>query len=96
MNKTFREDKEKLEKKLEQATVEKKALHEKVAAMGEEIKKAKGSKNYYLDKILKLEAGEIITQQATNIVMQDFFTSEPWKNTQIDNFISSNRSSLHT
>ena len=38
------------------------SLQEQVATMSEEIKKANGSKNYYLDKISRLEFGEIVTQ----------------------------------
>ena len=60
-----------------------------MASLTDELEKVEGRKNYYLDKISKLESGEIDTQQATDIIMNDFFTYEAWRNAQIDNYISS-------
>ena len=48
--------------------------------MEEELKKAEGSKNYYLDKISRLGFREVVTQQATGIIMKEFFSSEAWIN----------------
>ena len=76
INQALREEKEGVEKKLVDSIATIKKLQEQVDAQNNELKKAEGSKNYYLDKISKLESGEIITQQAINIIMSDFFASE--------------------
>ena len=88
INKTLREEKERVEKKLDDSTTIIKSLQEQVATMSEEIKKAEWSKNYYLDKISRLESRETVTQQATDVIMSEFFSSKAQRNTQIDNYIS--------
>ena len=42
-----------------------------------------------LGEDLTAESGQSINQNMIDIVMKGFFTSEAWKNAQIDNFISS-------
>ena len=44
--------------------------------MNEEMRKAEGSKKYYLDKKSRLESGEIVTLQATDVIMNEFFSSK--------------------
>ena len=61
--------------------------------MGEELEKAEGSKNYYFDKISKLEYGEVVTLD-TDVTMKELFSSEAWMNAKIGNFISSNKISF--
>ena len=65
-----------MEKKFEDSTAIIKTLQEHIATMGEEIKKAEGSKKYYLDKISRIESGETVTQQAMDIIMNEFFSFE--------------------
>ena len=78
-----------MEKKLAYSIAANRNLQEQVAALMDELKKAKGSQNYYLDKITKLESGETVTQQASHVITSEFFSSEAYRNAQIDNFISS-------
>ena len=61
INKSLREEKERVDKKLDDSTTLIKSLQEQIVIMDEEIKKAEGSKNYYLDKISRLESRETIT-----------------------------------
>ena len=96
INETLHKEKEGVEMKLTDSMAIIKNLQEQVAAQNDELKKAEGSKNYYLDKISKLESGEIITQQTIDIIMNDFFTLEAWRNAQIDNFISSGNFFIYT
>ena len=76
ISQAFREEKEGVEKKLVDSIATIKKLQEQVDAQNNELKKAEGSKNYYLDKISKLESGEIITQQAIDIIMNEFYASK--------------------
>ena len=62
INKSLREEKEMVEKKFEDSTTIIKSLQEQIATLGEELKKDEGSKNYYPDKIARLEFGEVVTQ----------------------------------
>ena len=96
INKTLREEKERVERKLDDSTAIIKSLQELVVTTSEEIKKAEGSKKYYLDKISRIESGETVTQQAMDIIMNEFFSFEAWRNAQIDNFISLGKLSFHT
>ena len=40
------------------------------------------------EKIVQLESGSTLNQNIMDAVMQKFFSSEAWKDAQVDNFIS--------
>ena len=81
INQTLCEEKEGLEKKLVDSIANNESLQEQVVALTEEMKKAEGSKKYYLDKISKLESGDISPNKLLMLLRMTFFTSESQRNT---------------
>ena len=64
------------------------------AKLREEVKKSEGGKKYFENKASQFEAGKIVNHNIINAIMQSFFSSEAWKNAQIDNFIDSSNIQL--
>ena len=81
-----------MEQRLTESTAENQKLKEEIAKIKEEAKQSELEKKELKEKASQLESGSILNQKIIDAVMQKFFSSEAWINTQIDNFISSGKS----
>ena len=81
-------EKEKVDQKLTEATAEVQTLREQTSKAEEEAKKTELENKALKEKNVQLESSSSLNQNIIDAVMSKFFSSEAWKDTQIDNFIS--------
>ena len=81
---------------LKESTVEVQKLKEEVSKVEEEAKKkleeSELEKEKLKEKISQFESGSSVNQKIIDAVMQKFFSSDVWRDAQVDNFISFGKS----
>ena len=77
-----------MDQKLTEATAEVQTLREQTSKAEEEAKNTDLENKALKEKNVQLESGSNLNQNTIDNVMQKFFSSEAWKDAQIDNFIS--------
>ena len=89
---SLQSEKEKVDLKLNEAIAEVQVMKERTSKAEEEAKKkleeTELENKALKEKILQLESGSTLNQCIIDTVMQKFFSSEAWKDAQVDNFIS--------
>ena len=77
---------------MNEAAVEVQIIKEQSLKVEEEAKKkleeAELENKTLKEKVMQLEFGSTLNQNIIDAVMQKFFSSEAWRDAQIDNFIS--------
>ena len=63
-------------------------MKERTSKAEEEAKKTELENKAPKEKILQLESGSTLNQSIIDAVIQKFFSSEAWRDAQVDNFIS--------
>ena len=85
-----------MELKLNESAAEVQKLKELTSKVEEETKKkleeSELEKEKFKKKISQLESGSSVNQKIINAVMQKFFSSDAWRDAQVDNFISFGKS----
>ena len=80
INRALQVEKEGVEHKLLESIAQNQKFQEEVAKLKEEVKKAKGRKQYFKEKILRFESRQHINQNMIDAVIKGFFASKAWRN----------------
>ena len=90
--KSLQAEKEKSDQRLIEVATEVRASKEQTLKAQDEAKKNVLENKALKEKIAQLESSSTLNQNIIDAVMQKFFSSEAWRDAQIDNFISFGKS----
>ena len=86
--KSLQAEKEKMDQKPIEVAAEVKASKEQTVKAQEEARKTELENGALKEKTAQLKSGSTLNQNIMDAIMQKFFSSEAWKDTQVNNFIS--------
>ena len=81
-------EKEKSDQRLIEVAAEVRVSKEQTLKAQDEARKNELENKALKEKIAQLESGSTLNQNIIDAVMQKFFSSEAWKDAQVDNFIT--------